>query len=66
MSEAERGKIPVFGLGLNPWVPKTIECKKKNSPSKARTTQKCMEGEHFATAPRDHTADVSASKQYLF
>ena len=54
MSEAERGKIPIFGSGLNPWVSKTIECKKKYGPSKARTMQKWLTCEHAATALRDH------------
>ena len=55
MSEAERGKMPIFGPGSNPWVPRTIECKKKygpNGPNKARTAQNCMEGETATIAPR--------------
>ena len=64
MREAERGKIPIFGSGSNPWVPRTIKCK-KYGPSKARTTQKWVEGEHVAITPSTHQLAISQIKRNL-
>ena len=53
MSEAERGKVPVFAQDLNPWVPRPPQNTKKqaetkhylSSESKARTAQNGSGGE---------------------